>query len=136
MQIPDEWLDKIAWAFVATGVGGSWAWKRWLSVRSATRTDSAGQTQQEVYQGIILQLEQHIARLEARVLTAETRTEHLEEQIKTMNVRVTEEINQRYMAEHMARRIESEANGLRAAVFDLTERLGKAETELRLLQVN
>ena len=135
MQIPDEWLDKIAWAFVATGIGGSWAWKRWLRLKAETRSDNAGQTQQTVYQSIIEQLELHIERLEARVLTAETRTEHLETQIKMMNLRVTEEINQRYLTENANRRMESEANGLRAAVADLIERLGLAEAELRQLRV-
>mgnify|MGYP001597483312 FL=1 len=133
MPILDEINARIAEIMVAAGVGGAVAWKRWLSVRADIRRDNAGTTEQDVYKNIIEEQGRHIARLGKRLDEAEERTAELDDQIKTMATRINEEINRRYVAEAAARRLETEAGGMRAAIADLTDRLAVMGRELTRL---
>lgn len=133
MPILDEINARIAEIMVAVGIGGAVSWKRWLSVRADIRRDNAGTTEQDVYKNIIEEQGRHIARLGKRLDEAEERTAELDDQIKTMATRINEEINRRYVAEAAARRLETEAGGMRAAIADLTDRLAVMGRELTRL---
>lgn len=97
----------------------------WL--RRDKRQDTAEQSTEDVYQGIIAQLEAHIARLETRANAAEAQAMVFDTHNKAQATRLRDEIDARYIAESKLRRTESEMIGLRALIESLRARIVELE---------
>lgn len=119
MISPDDVSTKQIGMLAAAIAGLGAFWHAYRRVRSNLREDAASEKTSASYQEIIGQFETQIARLQSRVAAEEERSNKLEQRIHELSQRITDEINGRYAAEHMARRLEGERNALRAELDDL-----------------
>lgn len=94
-------------------------WRAYRMVRKELREDGASEKTAGTYKAIIAELEAQVGRLEKRLTDAEGRSTVLEDRIKAMSQRITDEINERYRAETALRRMESERNALRADLDEI-----------------
>lgn len=115
----DDATTKMAGALTALGgvLAGLWKIRGWL--KADARAEGAAERTDDGYQRIITGLEAHIARLDVRVKAAEDRADVLAAQISTLQTRVRDEIDRRYLVEQANHALESANAGLRAALAEL-----------------
>lgn len=115
----DDATTKMATVLTAAGgvLAGLWKIRGWL--KSDVRSEGAAERVDDGYQRIIDGLEQHIKRLDVRVKAAEDRADVLAAQIGTLQTRIRDEIDRRYLVEQSNHALESANAGLRAALAEL-----------------
>lgn len=115
-------------------LGGAVSYKLRDAFRRGNREDAAGESEQAGYRRIIAEQTAHTRRLEDRIERQDVRISALDEKVKEQAIRITDEINRRYIAENVATRLESEAGGMRtritamqAIIDDLNARITEME---------
>lgn len=115
----DEATTRMAGALTALGgvLAGLWKIRGWLKADS--RAEGAAERTDDGWRRIVDGLEAHIHRLEARVKAAEDKADFLTLQMNTMQTRIRDEIDRRYLVEQSNHALENANAGLRAALAEL-----------------